>query len=394
MSKKTVRDIDLKGKRVLVRVDFNVPQDDQGAITDDNRIVGALPTIKYLVEQGAKVVLCSHMGRPKGEFNMKYSLDNAAKRLSELLKQPVQMAKDVIGEDAKKLVAGLKEGEVLLLENLRFHKEEEKNDPGFAKALAAFGEVYVNDAFGTAHRAHASTEGVAHYLPAVSGFLIEKELKFLGKALEEPDRPFVAILGGAKVSDKIGVINNLLEKVDVLIIGGGMAFTFDKALGGSIGKSLLEADKVDYAREMIEKATRKGVKLLLPVDTVIADAFSNEANTQVAKAGEVPEEWMGLDIGPESRKLFADEIRKAKTVVWNGPMGVFEMPKFAQGTLAVAKAMAESEATTIVGGGDSAAAVVQMGYGDKISHISTGGGASLEFLEGLVLPGVAALNDK
>lgn len=394
MSKKTIRDIDVKGKRVLVRVDFNVPQDDQGKITDDNRIQGALPTISYLVDQGAKVVLCSHMGRPKGEFNMKYSLANAAKRLGELLNKPVKMAKDVIGEDAKALAAGLQEGEVLLLENLRFHKEEEKNDPAFAKELAGFGEVYVNDAFGTAHRAHASTEGVAHYLPAVSGFLIEKELKFLGKALEEPDRPFVAILGGAKVSDKIGVINNLLEKVDVLIIGGGMAFTFEKALGGSIGKSLLEADKVDYAREMIDKAAAKGVKLLLPVDVVIADSFNNDANTQVAKAGEIPEEWMGLDIGPKTRELFAAEVVKAKTVVWNGPMGVFEMPKFAEGTLAVAKAMAESAGATIVGGGDSAAAVVQMGYGDKISHISTGGGASLEFLEGLVLPGVAALNDK
>ena len=394
MSKKTVRDIDLKGKRVLVRVDFNVPQDDTGAITDDNRIQGALPTIQYLVDQGAKVVLCSHMGRPKGEFNMKYSLQNAAKRLGELLKQPVIMAKDVIGEDAKAKVQALKAGEVLLLENLRFHKEEEKNDPAFAKQLASFGEIYVNDAFGTAHRAHASTEGVAHYLPAVSGFLIEKELKFLGQAVENPERPFVAILGGAKVSDKIGVINNLLEKVDVLIIGGGMAFTFAKALGGAIGKSLLEADKVDYAREMIDKASAKGVKLMLPEDVVIADAFADDAKTQICKSGEIPEEWMGLDIGPKTREAFAAEILKAKTVVWNGPMGVFEMPSFAKGTLAVAKAMAESGATTIVGGGDSAAAVVQMGYGDRISHISTGGGASLEFLEGLVLPGVAALNDK
>ncbi len=394
MSKKTVRDIDLKNKRVLVRVDFNVPQDDVGKITDDSRIVGALPTIRYLVEQQAKVVLMSHLGRPKGEVNMKYSLAPAAERLSELLGQPVKMAKDVIGTDADQVVAGLKVGEVCLLENLRFHKEEEKNEPEFAKKLASYGDIYVNDAFGTAHRAHASTEGVAHYLPAVSGFLIEKELQFLGKALEDPDRPFVAILGGAKVSDKIGVINNLLEKVDVLIIGGGMAFTFAKAQGGEIGKSLLEADRLDYAREMIEKAKRKGVQLLLPVDTVAADAFSNDAKIEVVPTEKIPEGYMGLDIGPKAQQAFADAIRSAKTVVWNGPMGVFEMSNFAKGTQAVAKALAESGATTIIGGGDSAAAVVQLGYGDKMSHISTGGGASLEYLEGLVLPGVAALNDK
>ena len=394
MSKKTVRDIDLKNKRVLVRVDFNVPQDDVGKITDDSRIVGALPTIRYLVEQQAKVVLMSHLGRPKGEVNMKYSLAPAAERLSELLGQPVKMAKDVIGTDADQVVAGLKAGEVCLLENLRFHKEEEKNEPEFAKKLASYGDIYVNDAFGTAHRAHASTEGVAHYLPAVSGFLIEKELQFLGKALEDPDRPFVAILGGAKVSDKIGVINNLLEKVDVLIIGGGMAFTFAKAQGGEIGKSLLEADRLDYAREMIEKAKRKGVQLLLPVDTVAADAFSNDAKIEVVPTEKIPEGYMGLDIGPKAQQAFADAIRSAKTVVWNGPMGVFEMSNFAKGTQAVAKALAESGATTIIGGGDSAAAVVQLGYGDKMSHISTGGGASLEYLEGLVLPGVAALNDK
>jgi phosphoglycerate kinase len=392
--KKTIRDIDLNQKRVLVRVDFNVPQDENKKITDDSRIVGALPTIRYLVEQKARVVLCSHLGRPKGEFNMKYSLAPAAQRLSELLHQPVKMAKDVIGPDADAVVASLQPGEVCLLENLRFHKEEEKNDPDFAKKLASYGDVYVNDAFGTAHRAHASTEGAAHYLPAVSGFLIEKELKFLGKALEDPDRPFVAILGGAKVSDKIGVINNLLEKVDVLIIGGGMAYTFEKARGGQIGKSLLEADKVDYAKEMIEKARQKGVKLLLPEDSVAADAFSNDANTQVVSSGSISEGWMGLDIGPKAAKAFADAVRNAKTVVWNGPMGAFEMDKFAAGTRAVAQAMADSSATTIVGGGDSAAAVVQMGFGDKISHISTGGGASLEYLEGLVLPGVAALNDK
>ena len=393
MSKKTIRDIDLKGKRVIVRVDFNVPQDKEGKITDDNRIVGALPTIKYLVDQNAKVVLMSHLGRPKGEFNMKYSLAPAALRLSELLGRPVKMAKDVIGEDADRIVASLKEGEVCLLENLRFHNEEEKNDPDFAKKLSGYGDIYVNDAFGTAHRAHASTEGVAHYLPAVSGFLIEKELKFLGGAVEHPDRPFVAILGGAKVSDKIGVINNLLEKVDVLIVGGGMAYTFIKAQGGEIGKSLLEADRLEYALEMIEKAKAKGVKLLLPEDSVAADAYSNDANIQVVDSYKIPEGYLGLDIGPKAQKAFAEAIRGAKTVVWNGPMGVSEMSNFAAGTVAVAKAMAESEAVTIIGGGDSAAAVVQLGFGDKMSHISTGGGASLEFLEGLELPGVAALND-
>ena len=393
MSKKTIRDIDLKGKRVIVRVDFNVPQDKEGKITDDNRIVGALPTIKYLVEQNAKVVLMSHLGRPKGEFNMKYSLAPAALRLSELLGRPVKMAKDVIGEDADRIVASLKEGEVCLLENLRFHNEEEKNDPDFAKKLSGYGDIYVNDAFGTAHRAHASTEGVAHYLPAVSGFLIEKELKFLGGAVEHPDRPFVAILGGAKVSDKIGVINNLLEKVDVLIVGGGMAYTFIKAQGGEIGKSLLEADRLEYALEMIEKAKAKGVKLLLPEDSVAADAYSNDAKIEVVDSYKIPEGYLGLDIGPKAQKAFAEAIRGAKTVVWNGPMGVSEMSNFAAGTVAVAKAMAESDAVTIIGGGDSAAAVVQLGFGDKMSHISTGGGASLEFLEGLELPGVAALND-
>ena len=393
MSKKTIRDIDLKGKRVIVRVDFNVPQDKEGKITDDNRIAGALPTIKYLVDQNAKVVLMSHLGRPKGEFNMKYSLAPAAERLSELLGRPVKMAKDVIGEDADRTVASLKEGEVCLLENLRFHQEEEKNDPDFAKKLSGYGDIYVNDAFGTAHRAHASTEGAARYLPAVSGFLIEKELKFLGGAVEHPDRPFVAILGGAKVSDKIGVINNLLEKVNVLIVGGGMAYTFIKAQGGEIGKSLLEADRLEYALEMIEKAKKKGVKLLLPEDSVAADAYSNDANIEVVDSYKIPEGYLGLDIGPKAQKAFAEAIRGAKTVVWNGPMGVSEMSNFAAGTVAVAKAMAESEAVTIIGGGDSAAAVVQLGFGDKMSHISTGGGASLEFLEGLELPGVAALND-
>lgn len=394
MNKKTIRDINVDGKRVLVRVDFNVPMDGS-RITDENRIVGALPTIRYLVEHNAKVVLCSHMGRPKGETNPKYSLAPVALRLSELLGQEVKMAKDVIGEDADRVVASLKNGEVALLENLRFHKEEEKNEENFTKKLASYGEIYVNDAFGTAHRAHASTEGVAHFLPvAVSGFLIEKEIKFLGEAVNNPVRPFVAILGGAKVSDKINVINNLLEKVDVLLIGGGMAYTFVKAQGGSIGKSLLEADKQELALDLMKKAEQKGVKLLLPVDTLCADQFSNDANTMIVKTAEIPNEWEGVDIGPETRKLFAAEILKAKTVVWNGPMGVFEMSNFAEGTKAVAKAMADSEATTIVGGGDSAAAVEQMGFGEKITHISTGGGASLEFLEGIELPGVAALNDR
>ncbi len=393
MDKKTVRDIDLAGKRVLVRVDFNVPMNAEGRISDDSRIQGALPTIRYLIGCGAKTVLCSHMGRPKGEFNRKYSLAPVAARLSELLGQDVKMAKDVIGPDADRTLASLKQGEVALLENLRFHKEEEKNDPAFAKKLASYAEVYVNDAFGTAHRAHASTEGVAHFLPAVSGFLIEKELKYLGKALDNPDRPFVAILGGAKVSDKIGVINNLLDKVDALIIGGGMAFTFEKAKGGHIGTSLLEEDRIPYAKEMLEKAQAKGVRLLLPLDIVITETFSNDVASRLVAADQIPEGWMGLDIGPATRELFAAEIRKAGTVVWNGPMGVFEFSNFSHGTEAVAQAMAESSATTIVGGGDSAAAVVQFGLADRINHISTGGGASLEFLEGLTLPGVAALND-
>lgn len=395
MSKKTVRDIAPKGKRILMRADFNVPMDENRKITDDSRILGVLPTIQYLLDAGAKLILMSHLGRPKGEVNPKYSLEPVAERLSELLNKPVKMSKDVIGEDAKKLVAELKDGDVMLLENLRFHKEEEANDDGFAKALASFGDIYVNDAFGTAHRAHASTEGVTRFIDtSVSGFLIEKELKFLGEAVENPERPFVAILGGAKVSDKIGVIENLLNKVDVLLIGGGMAYTFIKAMGGNIGKSLLEEDKIELAKNLLEKAEEKNVKLLLPVDTLIADDFSNDANTDVVKTGEIPDDWQGLDIGPKTRELFASEIKKAKTVVWNGPMGVFEMPTFAEGTKAIAKAMAECGGTTIVGGGDSAAAVESMGFGDKISHISTGGGASLEFLEGKELPGVKALSDK
>ena len=394
MHKKTIRDIPLKGMRALVRVDFNVPMDDAGQITDENRIQGALPTIQYLIEHEAKVILMSHMGRPKGAVNPKYSLAPVAQRLSHLLGQKVRMAKDVIGPDADAAVAELKDGGVVLLENLRYHAEEEKNNADFARKLASYGDVYVNDAFGTAHRAHASTEGVAHYLPAVSGFLIEKELQFLGQAVENPERPFVAVLGGAKVSDKLGVIKNLLDKVDTLIIGGGMAYTFVKAQGGEIGKSLLEEDKLDYAREMLEKARAKGVKLLLPEYTLAADSFSNDASSKVVLSGEIPEGWLGLDIGPKAQKAFSDAIKSARTVVWNGPMGVFELSNFASGTRAVAQAMADSDAVTIVGGGDSAAAVAQLGFAGKISHISTGGGASLEFLEGLELPGVAALNDK
>ena len=394
MNKKTIEDINLKSKKVLVRVDFNVPLDENRNITDDTRIRAALPTIKYLLDQQVKVVLMSHLGRPKGQFKPEFSLKPVAKRLSELLGQEVTMAEDVIGESAQKAVAEMKDGDVVLLENLRFHKEETDNDPEFAKALASFGEVYVNDAFGTAHRAHASTEGVAHHLPAVAGYLIKKELEIMGKALSNPERPFVAILGGAKVSDKIGVIENLIEKVDTLIIGGGMAYTFFKARGYEIGDSLLEADKVELAKSLEEKAKAKGVKFLLPVDNVVAKEFKADAEHKVVPSNEIPAGWQGLDIGPETRELYGKEIKNAKTVVWNGPMGVFEMPAFAKGTEAIAQYMSECEGTTIIGGGDSAAAVEQMGFADKMSHISTGGGASLEFLEGKVLPGVAALDDK
>jgi len=393
MNKKTIEDIDVKGKKVLVRVDFNVPLAD-GRVTDDTRIVGAMPTIRYLADHGAKVILCSHCGRPKGEFNMKYSLKPAVDRLAELMGKPVALAEDVVGDSAKATAAALKDGEICMLENVRFHKEEEKNDPAFAKALADLAEIYVNDAFGAAHRAHASTAGVAAYLPAVAGYLIGKELAVMGGALGDPKRPFAAILGGAKVSDKIGVINNLLDKVDVLLVGGGMAYTFKKALGQEIGSSLLEADKVDLAKELLDKAAAKGVKLLLPVDDLCGKEFKNDTETQVF-AGAIPEGWMALDIGPESRKLFAGVVAEAKTVVWNGPMGVFEMETFAAGTRAIAQALADNgECVSIIGGGDSAAAVEQMGYGDKVTHISTGGGASLEFLEGKVLPGVDCLNDK
>ncbi len=394
LNKKTVEDIDVTSKRVLVRCDFNVPLDAEGNITDENRIQGALPTIKYLMDKGAKIVLCSHLGRPKGEFNMKYSLAPVAKRLSELLGKEVAMAKDVIGDDAKAKAAALGSGDVMLLENVRFHSEEEKNDAAFAKELASFGDIFVNDAFGTAHRAHASTAGVADYLPAVSGFLIKKEIDFLGNAVSNPTRPFLAILGGAKVKDKIGVINALMEKVDAIIIGGGMAYTFLKAKGGNIGDSLLDAERIDYAKEMMQKAEEKGVKFLLPTENVIADAFDNGANIDCVDGMNIPDGWQGLDIGPKAIEEFGKAIAEAKTIVWNGPMGAFEMPNFAKGTEAVAKMVADADAVTIIGGGDSAAAVEQLGYADKMSHISTGGGASLEFLEGLELPGIACLQDK
>ena len=393
-NKKTIEDIDVSGKKVLVRCDFNVPLDENKNITDETRINAALPTIKYLLEHKAAVILCSHLGRPKGEFNMKYSLAPVAKRLSEKLGFEVKLAKDVIGPDAKKLAAEVKPGQAVLLENVRFHAEEEKNDPAFAKELASMADIYVSDAFGTVHRAHASTAGVAEYLPAVAGFLIGKELNFLGKAVTNPERPFVAILGGAKVKDKIGVITNLIEKVDTLLIGGGMAYTFMKATGGEIGNSLCDDERLSLALELLDKAKAKGVKLLLPVDNVCGKEFSNDTEQMVCESGKIPEGWEGLDIGPKTVELFSKEIKAAKTVVWNGPMGVFEMPNFAKGTLAIATAMAESDATTIIGGGDSAAAVTQMGLASKMSHISTGGGASLEFLEGKTLPGVAALNDK
>ena len=396
MNKKTIRDVNVEGKRVFVRCDFNVPLDENGKITDENRIQGALPTIKYLLDHGAKVVLASHLGRPKNGPEAKFSLKPVAERLNPLLGGKVTMANDVIGEDAQKKVAALKNGEAVLLENVRFHKEEEKNDPEFAKKLASFADIFVNDAFGTAHRAHASTEGISHFVKtSVAGFLIEKELEVMGGALADPKRPFVAILGGAKVSDKIGVINNLLEKVDKLLIGGAMAYTFIVAKGGKVGMSKLEADKVDLAKELLEKAKAKGVELYLPVDTVIAQEFKADAESKVCETMAIPDGWEGLDIGPKTAELFAGVIKTAKTVIWNGPMGVFEFPKFAVGTKAVAQALADNpEAITIIGGGDSAAAIEQLGYADKVTHISTGGGASLEFLEGKVLPGIACLNDK
>ena len=394
MSKKTVRDIDLKDKKVLVRCDFNVPMDENRNITDNRRIVAALPTIKYLLEQNCKIVLCSHLGRPKGEFKKEFSLEPVAKELSKLLGKEVIMAKDVIGEDAENKAKNLKNGEILLLENVRFHREETDNDPEFAKKLASFGEIFVNDAFGTAHRAHASTEGVTKYLPAVSGFLIEKELKFLGEALENPERPFVAILGGSKVSDKIGVIENLLEKVDTLIIGGGMAYTFFKAQGYSVGESLCEEDKCDLALELMEKAKEKNVKFLLPIDNKVGKEFKPDTESKTVKSTEIPDGWEGLDIGEETIKLYKEELKNAKTIVWNGPLGVFEFDQFAIGTNEIAKALGDIDAIKIIGGGDSAAAVEKAGLAEKMTHISTGGGASLEFLEGKKLPGIEALLDK
>jgi phosphoglycerate kinase len=391
MDKKTIRDINVAQKRVLVRVDFNVPQDQAGNITDDTRIRAALPTIQYLRDKGAKVILCSHLGRPKGKVVEGFRLTPVAKRLSELLGAPVTKTEDCIGPEVDKAVAAMKPGDVLLLENLRFHAEEEANDPAFAKQLASLADIYVNDAFGSAHRAHASTEGVAHFLPAVAGFLMERELNFLGKATAAPTHPYVAILGGAKVSDKIAVIENLLPKVDQLIVGGGMANTFFKAQGYEVGASLVEDDKVELAKDLLK---RGGKKLLLPVDVVVADAFAADAKHQTVAVDKVPSRWRILDIGPQSVAKFAAILQKAKTVVWNGPMGVFEFPAFAAGTVAIAKALADSGATSVIGGGDSAAAVEQAGVADKITHISTGGGASLEFLEGKVLPGVAALQDK
>ena len=396
-NKKSIEDIEVAGKRVLCRCDFNVPTK-EGKITSDKRIVAALPTIEYLVKNGAKVILCSHMGKPKGEWKPELSLKIVADRLSELLGKEVIMASDVAGEDSKAKAAALQNGDVMLLENTRYIKGETKNDPELSKDLASMADIFVNDAFGTAHRAHSSTAGVADYLPAVCGYLVQKEVGVMGKALANPDRPFVAILGGAKVSDKLNVINNLLEKVDTLIIGGGMAFTFLAAQGYSVGSSLVDNEKLDYCKEMLQKAQDKGVKLLLPVDTVVADGFPNPIDAEIAVATvdstAIPEGKMGLDIGEKAREEFAAAAKAAKTVVWNGPMGVFENPVLSAGTKAVAQALADSDAVTIVGGGDSAAACEQLGFADKITHISTGGGASLEFLEGLELPGIACLQDQ
>ena len=395
LNRKTVEDIDVTGKRVLVRCDYNVPFDSEGNITDTKRIDESIKTLRYLIDHNAKVIICSHRGRPKGTVKPELSLAPTIPYLSKVLGQQVQMATDVVGESAKALCSNLQEGQVMMLENVRFEKGEEANNPAFAKELASLADIYVNDAFGTAHRAHCSNVGVTKYVDtAVVGYLMQKEIDFLGNAVNNPERPFVAILGGAKVSSKISVIENLIDKVDTLIIGGGMSYTFSKAQGGTVGNSLLEADYCQYALDMLKKAQEKGVKLLLPVDTVIADDFSNGANKKVVKSGEIPDGWQGLDIGPETEKIFCDAVKDAKTVVWNGPMGCFEMPNFAHGTEAVAKALADTDAVTIIGGGDSAAAVNQLGYGDKMTHISTGGGASLEFLEGKELPGVAAANDK
>ena len=393
LNKKTVEDLQVTGKKVLVRCDFNVKMEN-GVITSDKRIVASLPTIKYLIENGAKVILCSHLGRPKGEVVPEFSLAPVAVRLSELLGQEVKMAKDVVGESAQSLAADLKDGEVLLLENVRYEKGETKNDPELSKKFADLAELYVNDAFGSAHRAHSSTAGVAEHLPAACGYLIQKEIEFIGGALENPKRPLVAILGGAKVSDKIGVITNLIDKCDTLIIGGGMAYTFMKALGHNIGTSLLEADKIELAAEMMKKAEEKGVKFLIPVDNKVGKEYAADTEAMVVNSDDIPDGWMGLDIGPKTQAIFADAVKDAGTVIWNGPMGVSEWANFASGTIAVATAIAESNAISIIGGGDSAAAIQKLGFADKMSHISTGGGASLEYLEGKVLPGIAALNDK
>lgn len=394
--KKTIRDIELSGKCVIARCDFNVPQNDSGEISDDIRIISALPTIKYLVNEGAKVVLMSHLGRPKGKADMKYSLAPVAERLSSLIGQKVifHSVPEVVNDEVRKDVNNLKAGQIMLLENVRFRKEETENDPAFSKELADLADIYVNDAFGTAHRAHASTTGIAQYIPAVSGFLIEKEVKFLGNAVESPERPFLAILGGAKVSDKIPVIENLLDKIDMLIIGGGMAYTFLKAQGYEIGQSILQEEMVPTALKLIEKAKTKGVSLYLPVDVKAAKEFKNDSESSLFDINHIPADWMGLDIGDKTIEAFKKEIKKAKTIVWNGPMGVFEMSNFAYGTKAIAQALADSDGVTIIGGGDSAAAVKQFNLVDKMTHISTGGGASLEYLEGKVLPGVAALQDK
>ena len=394
MNKKTVRDIDVNGKKVLVRCDFNVPQDENGNITDNRRIVGALDTIKYLIENNAKIILCSHLGRPKGEVKPEFSLAPVAKELSRLLGKEVKLAEDIIGPSAHELASNLKDGEVMLLENVRFDKREEANDDDFAKELAVLADVYVNDAFGTAHRAHATTAGVAKYLPAVSGFLIEKELKFLGEALNTPERPFVAIMGGKKVSDKIQVIEKLLEKVDTLLIVGAMEYTFFKAQGYSVGNSLCEDDKLDLARDLIKKAEEKGVKLMLPVDTKVGKEFDKDTESMVVKTTEIPDGWIGLDIGPETVELYSKELEKAKTVLWNGPAGLSEYEQFAYGTNSIAKKLAEISAVTVIGGGDSAAAVEKAGVAEKMTHISTGGGASLEYLEGKELPGISCLLDK
>ena len=394
MNKKTIKDIDLKGKKVLVRCDFNVPYDENRKITDNRRIVAALPTIKYLIDNNCKIILCSHLGRPKGEVKPEFSLDIVAEELSKLLGKEVKLSKDVVGEDSQKLASELNEGEVMLLENVRFESGEEKNDEELSKKFASLAEVFVNDAFGTAHRAHSSTTGVASYLPAVSGFLIEKELTFLGNALENPERPFVAILGGKKVSDKIGVINSLLEKVDTLMIGGAMAYTFFKSMGYSVGNSICEEDKLDLAKELMEKAEAKGVKFMLPVDTKVGKEFAPDTESKNVKYTEIPDGWEGFDIGQETIEMYSKELKNAKTVIWNGPVGLFEFEQFAIGTNSIAKVLADVDCVKIIGGGDSAAAVEKAGLSEKFTHVSTGGGASLEFLEGKKLPGIEALQDK